>query len=263
MKKFFSQWLWDETPWQLVRQNISRTMFHPGVELMHKQERSWIALSLSLLPSPNANINTWIGFPAPPLPCECLLFPSLGSGLGRQEGEEAPFSLVSQLYSRAQLAREVRVLWVVVWSLINWYFASLLPSVLWVLSPLTRFRVGRDDNMMGLPMALMVKSRTGLWGPSTCVFVCSVTSVVSDSWWRYGLCSPPGSSVHGILQARILEWVAMASSRGSSRLRDQTPISSVSFIASRFFTTEPLGKPMRIQYSGFKKAKGSEVTSGL
>ena len=37
-------------------------------------------------------------------------------------------------------------------------------------------------------------------------------------------CSPPGSSVHGILQARILEWVAMPSSRGSSRPRDQTCI---------------------------------------
>ena len=35
-------------------------------------------------------------------------------------------------------------------------------------------------------------------------------------------CSPPGSSAHRILQARILEWVAMPSSRGSSRLRDQT-----------------------------------------
>ena len=33
-------------------------------------------------------------------------------------------------------------------------------------------------------------------------------------------CSPPGSSVYGILQARILEWVAIASSRGSSRPRD-------------------------------------------
>ena len=32
-------------------------------------------------------------------------------------------------------------------------------------------------------------------------------------------CSPPGSSVHGIFQARLLEWVAMPSSRGSSRLR--------------------------------------------
>ena len=34
--------------------------------------------------------------------------------------------------------------------------------------------------------------------------------------------SPPGSSVYGILQARILEWVAMPSSRGSSPPRDQT-----------------------------------------
>ena len=45
---------------------------------------------------------------------------------------------------------------------------------------------------------------------------CYVASVVSDSVQPYGLYSPPGSSVHGILQARILEWVAMLSSRGSS-----------------------------------------------
>ena len=38
-------------------------------------------------------------------------------------------------------------------------------------------------------------------------------------------CSPPGSSVHGILQARILEWVAMPSSRGSSQPRDGTHVS--------------------------------------
>ena len=42
--------------------------------------------------------------------------------------------------------------------------------------------------------------------------------------------SPPGSSVHGILQTRILEWVAMPSSRGSSRPRDRTRVSSVSCI---------------------------------
>ena len=45
--------------------------------------------------------------------------------------------------------------------------------------------------------------------------------------------SPPGSSVHGILQARILEWVAMPSSRGSSQARDWT---QVSCIPGRFFT---------------------------
>ena len=45
-------------------------------------------------------------------------------------------------------------------------------------------------------------------------------------------CSLPDSSVHGILQARILEWVAIPFSRGSSRPRDQTQISHV---ADRFF----------------------------
>ena len=37
-------------------------------------------------------------------------------------------------------------------------------------------------------------------------------------------CSPPGSSVHGILQARILEWVAVLSSRGSSQSRNRTRV---------------------------------------
>ena len=46
-------------------------------------------------------------------------------------------------------------------------------------------------------------------------------------------CSLPGSSVHGILQARILEWVAMPSLRGSSRPRDQTHVSDVSCIGRR------------------------------
>ena len=43
-------------------------------------------------------------------------------------------------------------------------------------------------------------------------------------------CSPPGSSVRGTPQARLLDWVAMPSSRGSSRHRDQTHISDVSCI---------------------------------
>ena len=40
-------------------------------------------------------------------------------------------------------------------------------------------------------------------------------------------CSPLGSSVHGILQARILEWVACPSSRGSSWLKDRTLVSCI------------------------------------
>ena len=44
-------------------------------------------------------------------------------------------------------------------------------------------------------------------------------------------CSPPGSSVRGILQARILEWVAVPSSMGSSQPKDQTHVSYVSSLA--------------------------------
>ena len=44
-------------------------------------------------------------------------------------------------------------------------------------------------------------------------------------------CSPPGSSVHGILQARILEWVAISSSKGSSWPRDGTYVSCISCIS--------------------------------
>ena len=52
-------------------------------------------------------------------------------------------------------------------------------------------------------------------------------------------CSLPGSSLQGISQARILEWVAISSSRGSSRPRDQT---QVSCIVGRFCSTKLSGK---------------------
>ena len=62
-------------------------------------------------------------------------------------------------------------------------------------------------------------------------------SVVSDSLQPHGL-YPTSSSVHGISEARILEWVAISFSRASSRPRGQTHISC---LAGRFFTTMPLG----------------------
>ena len=52
--------------------------------------------------------------------------------------------------------------------------------------------------------------------------------------------SLPGSSVHGILQARILEWVVLLSSKGSSQLRGQTQVSCT---VGRFFTTKPSREP--------------------
>ena len=61
---------------------------------------------------------------------------------------------------------------------------------------------------------------------------CFSHSVVSDSCNPMD-CRPPESSVHEILQARILEWVAIPFFRGSSQLRDPT---WVSCITGRFFT---------------------------
>ena len=59
----------------------------------------------------------------------------------------------------------------------------------------------------GLPDSTVAHSRPTLHGPMDC--------------------SPPESSVHGIFQARILEWVAMPSSRGSSQPRDWTQVSCI------------------------------------
>ena len=52
-------------------------------------------------------------------------------------------------------------------------------------------------------------------------------------------CSPPGSSVRGISQARILEYVAISFSRGSSQTKSSSPA-----LAGGFFTPEPPGKPV-------------------
>ena len=49
-------------------------------------------------------------------------------------------------------------------------------------------------------------------------------------------CGPPGSCVHGILQARVLDWVAISCSRESSQPRDGTIISCHSYLAGRFLT---------------------------
>ena len=67
--------------------------------------------------------------------------------------------------------------------------------------------------------------------------VCVHMRALSHVWlFRNSMdCSPPGSSVHGIFQARVLEWVAIPSSRGFSRLRDGTRASYVSCIAGGFF----------------------------
>ena len=85
------------------------------------------------------------------------------------------------------------------------------------------------------------------WSPSlsTCLCACMLSrSVVSNSSatpWTVARLAPLSM---GILQAGILEWVAMPSSRGSSRPRDQTRISSVSCMGRRvLYHLAPPGKP--------------------
>ena len=68
---------------------------------------------------------------------------------------------------------------------------------------------------------------------SVCVCVCLCVTQLCPTLCDPMDCSPPGSSVHGLLQARILEWLAITFSRRSSQPRDQT---QVSCIAGGFFT---------------------------
>ena len=79
---------------------------------------------------------------------------------------------------------------------------------------------------------------------SACILCAQLCLTLCSSMER----SLPGSCVHGILQARILEWVAISLSRGSSRPRDWTLISCICCIAGRFLTTEPSGKPHFLWY---------------
>ena len=71
-------------------------------------------------------------------------------------------------------------------------------------------------------MGISAQCQTSLMGTvGPRVHACSVVSDSCDP----ADCSLPGSSVHGILQARMLEWVAISSSRGSSQPRDRTIVS--------------------------------------
>ena len=84
------------------------------------------------------------------------------------------------------------------------------------LLPPTERKCPRINGDFSLSMAMKLKALVTQW---------------SSTFWVLVNCSLPGSSVHGILQARIMEWVTIPFSRGSSQLRDRTQ-----GIAGRFFT---------------------------
>ena len=75
------------------------------------------------------------------------------------------------------------------------------------------------------PQCKLWKIRGALlcWAPSCCYLVSQSCLTLGDPTD----CSPPGSSVHGISQIRVLEWVAISSSRESSPPRDQTHVSCI------------------------------------
>ena len=64
--------------------------------------------------------------------------------------------------------------------------------------------------------------------------------------WSPKDCSPPGSSAHGIFQARILKWGAISYLMGSSRPRDRTCVSSVSYIGRWVFATSSTWEALHI-----------------
>ena len=89
---------------------------------------------------------------------------------------------------------------------------------------------------------------TGMWKwyPTSLVIavLCSLTQLCLTQCDPMG-CSPPGSSVHGISQARVLEWIAIFYSRRSSNLEPESLRPPA--VAAGFFTTMPPGHPLDIR----------------
>ena len=122
--------------------------------------------------------------------------------------------------------------------------ALLTPSILVPEQTGSNFGVTASPRVEGETGALPpqpLRTRRILWtfqkclSPVCCCLVAQSCPTLCDPMD----CIPPGSSVHGISQVRILEWVATSFSRGSSPPRDQ-PVSPT--LAGRFFNAEPPGK---------------------
>ena len=126
-----------------------------------------------------------------------------------------------------------------IWNNANYFLHSLLNQWLYLI-----FYFGQKSS-----------SFPGLWDLVLAFFDIFVSQLFSTTYVcakslqsRLTLCHPmdyslPGSSVHSVLQARILEWVAMLFSRASSWPRDRT---CVSCLAGRLFTTNHLESPIII-----------------
>ena len=84
--------------------------------------------------------------------------------------------------------------------------------------------------------------------PTNCLQCACVLTLLCPTLYNPMDCSLPGSSVHGILSARILEWGAMSSSRGSSQPRDPTQVSHITgWFSTSWATREALQDLCRYQ----------------
>ena len=84
----------------------------------------------------------------------------------------------------------------------------------------------------------VIKRNTNYWEPTSCMCVCECVCACTHVYGYVGRCVfdsvdslQPDSSVHGIFQARILEWLAISSSRAFSQPKDQTCV----FCTAKFF----------------------------
>ena len=130
--------------------------------------------------------------------------------------------------------------WVALWLIngsatsIRFFLVPLLPgwrsgySICLNTTDITETHIFRDVNQ-------------GSHLPLLCVYMCCSVAQLCPTLWDPMDYSPPGSFVHGIFPARILEWAVIFYSRGLFRPRDGTWVSFISCI-SKFFTTVPPGK---------------------
>ena len=116
-------------------------------------------------------------------------------------------------------------LWGIIW--------TFLETIVWPLTP------SGCPSSSPLRLVFRILERLLMY---VCVFVC-VCAQSCPMLYDLMDYSPPGSSVHGIFLTRVLDCVAMSSSRRSSQPRKRTHIFCVSCIVGGFFTAEPPRKP--------------------
>ena len=95
-----------------------------------------------------------------------------------------------------------------------------------------------------------------------CVPFVSIVSLLSLAWLFCDSVDyrPPGSSIHWISQARMLEWITISFSRGPSQPRDWTRLT---YITGRFFTPEPPAKALCVPLRGQMSTGSSHLASWL